>query len=245
MKTFGFHIQSEKSFVHKTCNFILLLTAFTVMALSFFSPIVTTAFSSVTQPYYYGDKTSNKVCLMINVYWGTEYLEDMLEILKENDVKTTFFVGGCWVAKNNEMLQKIVDDGHEIGNHGYYHKDHSPISSQQNKDEIYTTQELVSAIAGVTTTLFAPPSGSFNNKVLSVAQNLGYKTIMWTHDTIDWRDKDADLIFTRATANTVGGDLILMHPTEKTLEALPNILATLKAKGLVLTTVSDVLGAEV
>lgn len=182
---------------------------------------------------------------MINVYWGTEYLEDMLEILKENDVKTTFFVGGCWVAKNNEMLQKIVDDGHEIGNHGYYHKDHSPISSQQNKDEIYTTQELVSAIAGVTTTLFAPPSGSFNNKVLSVAQNLGYKTIMWTHDTIDWRDKDADLIFTRATANTVGGDLILMHPTEKTLEALPNILATLKAKGLVLTTVSDVLGAEV
>jgi len=219
----------------------LIVTVFCVMSLSFFSPIVTEAFSTATAPYYYGDKSSNKVCLMINVYWGTEYLDEMLAILKENDVKTTFFVGGYWVAKNNEMLRKIVADGHEIGNHGYHHKDQATISTQQNTDEIYMTQELVSSVADVEMTLFAPPSGSFNNKVLSVAESLGYKTILWTHDTVDWRDKDSDLIYSRATKDTVSGDLILMHPTEKTVEALSNIIATLKEKGLVLTTVTEVL----
>ncbi|NCB48228.1 MAG: polysaccharide deacetylase [Clostridia bacterium] len=242
MKTFGFCVHNEKKFVNFTCNLILIVTAFCVMSLSFFAPIVTEAFSTATAPYHYGDKSSNKVSLMINVYWGTEYLDEMLEVLKVNDVKTTFFVGGYWVAKNNEMLRKIVLDGHEIGNHGYHHKDQATISTQQNIDEIYMTQELVKSVADVEMDLFAPPSGSYNNKVLSVAESLGYKTIMWTHDTIDWRDKDSELIFQRATKNTVGGDLILMHPTQKTAEALQEIITTLKEKGLVLTTVTDALG---
>ncbi len=243
MKTFGFVVRNEKRFINVTCNVILIITAFCVMSLSFFAPIVTTAFSSAPAPFYHGNKNSNKVCLMINVYWGDEYLSNMLSVLRENDVKTTFFVGGFWVAKNNELLKQIVADGHEIGNHGYHHKDHATITSAQNKDEIFVTEELVKSVVGVTMNLFAPPSGSFNNKVLAVADSLGYKTILWTHDTVDWRDKNVDLIFTRATKNTVGGDLILMHPTEKTLEALPNIIATLKAKGLSLTTVSQVLSA--
>jgi len=241
MKAFGFSVHNEKNFVHRTCNLILIVTAFCVMSLSFFAPIVTEAFSTATAPYFYGDKNSNKVSLMINVYWGTEYLDEMLDVLKENDIKTTFFVGGYWVAKNNEMLRKIVADGHEIGNHGYHHKDQATISTQQNTDEIYMTQELVRSVADVEMNLFAPPSGSYNNKVLSVAESLGYKTIMWTRDTIDWRDKDYNLILSRATINTVGGDLILMHPTEKTAEALSAIIACLKVKGLVMTTVTDTL----
>ena len=90
--------------------------------------------------------------------------------------------------------------------------------------------------------LFAPPSGAFNNSTIEAANTLQYKTIMWTRDTIDWRDQDATTIYNRAVKNAKGGDLILMHPTKCTAEALPKIIETLQ-ENFLLTTVTDVLSA--
>ena len=72
-----------------------------------------------------------------------------------------------------------------------------------------------------------------------MASELGYKTIMWTRDTIDWRDQDVDLIYNRAIDGAKGGDLILMHPTECTRDALGRIIDTLQSQGFELVTVSD------
>ena len=92
-------------------------------------------------------------------------------------------------------------------------------------------------------TLFAPPSGAYNNKTLEIANNLNYKTIMWSKDTIDWRDKDENLIYSRATNNAKNGDLILMHPTQETLSALPKIIEFYKNNNFNLTTVSNNINA--
>ncbi len=192
-------------------------------------------------PLYRGN-SEDKVSLMINVYWGTEYLEPMLDILKEKGVKTTFFVGGMWVAENEKLLKRIYDDGHEIANHGYYHKDHKKLSDKRCEEEISITHKLVSAVVGVEMNLFAPPSGSYNSSTVKIAEKLGYQTIMWSLDTIDWRDKDTELIYTRATKKIKGGDFVLMHPTANTLQALGRIIDTITAKGLTVSTVSDVLG---
>ena len=81
--------------------------------------------------YYSGNENTNKVTLMINVYWGTEYIDEMLKILEKYNVKTTFFVGGTWAVKESDKLQKIVDAGHELANHGYGHKDHSKLSEDK------------------------------------------------------------------------------------------------------------------
>lgn len=191
---------------------------------------------------YHGDTAQNKVAFMINVYWGTEYIEDMLDVFDLYGVKTTFFVGGSWVAKNVDMAREIYTRGHEIGNHGYNHKDHDKISYQQNYDEIHKTHLLVNANLGIEMNLFAPPSGAFNDVTIEVATGLKYKTIMWTHDTVDWRDKDTDIILNRATKNLSNGDLILMHPTKHTLEALSGILAYAQNNGFKATTVSEVIG---
>lgn len=193
-------------------------------------------------PIYKGS-AADKVSLMVNVYWGTEYLDDMLKVFSDNGITTTFFVGGSWAAQNDGMLKKIADAGHEIGNHGYYHKDHKKLSAQRNYEEINVTHQLVKSILGVDMTLFAPPSGSFGKVTLQQAEALGYTTIMWTRDTIDWRDHDTELIFKRATQKTEGGDLILMHPTKNTLEALPRIIQALKDKNLTVAKVSEVLQA--
>ena len=130
-------------------------------------------------------------------------------------------------------------DGHEIGNHGYYHKDHDKISEEKNREEIYQTHEIVKALSGVEMNLFAPPSGAFNQTTLEVASEMGYVTIMWTKDTIDWRDKDTSLIYSRAIKNPQNGDLILMHPTKNTLEALPDIIDFYQSSNFNVTTVSE------
>lgn len=191
------------------------------------------------KPIYKGD--GDKVSLMINVYWGTEYLDGMLDTLAANGVKTTFFVGGMWVRDNEEQFMRIVNAGHEIGNHGFFHKDHDKISAERNREEISATHNLVKAVSGKEMELFAPPSGAFDDITLEIAKDLGYTTIMWSKDTVDWRDKDAKLIFTRATSGVEGGDLVLMHPTAATAAALDSIIKAIKEKGLTVAPVSEVI----
>ncbi len=195
--------------------------------------------TAVSGVYYNGDKAGDKISLMINVYWGTEFIEPMLKIMEEKGVKTTFFIGGTWAVQNSETLENIYKSGHEIGNHGYHHKDHDKISEEENINQIKNTHNIVKELLGIDMNLFAPPSGAYNRTTVAGATLLGYKTIMWTRDTIDWRDHDENLIYNRAVKNASGGDLVLMHPTEATLKALPKIIDTLQEKGLKITPVSQ------
>ena len=220
-------------------NFLIVIMLVVVSTLAVLGVSLSTTSSFINGVYYSGNTDSNKISLMINVYWGTEYLDGMLEILDEYDVKTTFFVGGTWAVKESDMLQKIHDAGHEIGNHGYSHKDQDKLNREQNKNEILTTHTLVNDLIGVNMDLFAPPSGAYNKTTVEVATELGYKTIMWTRDTIDWRDKDEEIIYSRAIKDAKGGDLILMHPTACTLLALERIIVSLQGEGFILTTVSE------
>ncbi len=243
MKIFGF--LNRKKYPLKTFRNIFAngIIAFVLIGLFFltYTSDTLSAFSNTSSisPIYAGNTSSNNITLMFNVYWGNEYLDCILGTLKENNIKTTFFIGGTWAEKYPELLQKIYTDGHEIANHGYYHKDHAKISYDNNMKEISNTHNLIKRLLGIEMNLFAPPSGSYSNSTLEIADSLGYKTIMWTRDTIDWRDQDSNLIYQRAIKNASSGDLILMHPTEKTAEALPNIISKLKELGFNLTTVSS------
>ena len=225
-------------------NMVIVVMLAIISCMAVYGVDYVTSSSVINGVYYSGDEKSNKITLMINVYWGTEYLDEMLQILEDNDVKTTFFVGGTWAVAESDMLQKIYDAGHEIGNHGYYHKDQGKLSADKNYEEIINTHNLVKSLIGIEMDLFAPPSGSYNKKTVEIATELGYKTIMWTdgRDTIDWRDKDSEVIYNRAIKNCKGGDFVLMHPTEATKNALDRIIKTLKEKGFELCTVSENIG---
>lgn len=190
---------------------------------------------------YNGNSERAEVSLMFNVYWGTEYIEPILKVLDDYGVKTTFFIGGSWASKNNSTLKLIAEHGHEIGNHGYSHKDAKNLSYAQNADEISLTNKLIKEVLGVEVTLFAPPSGSIGSNMFSACADLNQKVIMWSRDTIDWRDKDSSLVLKRATTGIQNGDFVLMHPTAQTLEALPAILKSLSEQGFKVKTVSECL----
>lgn len=222
-------------------NSIIAITLISLTLLTMcFTPLAITA-SATPKPIYKGNGLNNSVSLMINVYWGNEFLPDMLDTLDKYGVKTTFFVGGSWCAKYDNLLKEIYNRGHEIGNHGHLHKDQDKLNYEGNAREISLCDSIVSKTLGFKMKLFAPPSGAFNQDTLKAASNLGYTTIMWTKDTIDWRDKNADLIFQRATKKVSFGDLILMHPTKCTAEALPRILQYYKDNNIKADTVSNVI----
>ena len=107
--------------------------------------------------------------------------------------------------------------------------------------EIENTHNVVKSILGIDMGLFAPPSGSYNQTTVDAAESLGYKTIMWTEgrDTIDWRDKDSEVVYKRATKNCKGGDFVLMHPTEATKNALERIVVQLQQDGFELCSISQ------
>ncbi len=188
---------------------------------------------------YNGNRQNPNVSLMFNVYENTDVVNGILDVLKEKGVKATFFIGGCWADDNSDTLKRIVGEGHELGNHGYFHKDHKTLNYEKNREEIYLTGVVVEALCGVKPLLFAPPSGSFSETTLDASSDLGLKTIMWSKDTIDWRDSDPDVVYKRATNSVTNGDLILMHPKAHTLTALPKIIDQIKSVGLNIVTVGE------
>ena len=228
----------KKSQVFVNIVIVLMLSTLTILAINNTQAVHTQADSRVI---YSGDENKNNVCFMINVYQGEEYVKNIMDILDIYQIKTTFFIGGSWAVKNIDLVKEIYTRGHEIGNHGFYHKDQNKLDFDGNVQEIKMCHEVVSKNLGIEMTLFAPPSGAYNLTTVDAATSLNYKTIMWTHDTIDWRDQNADLIYNRATKNLSNGDLILMHPTKKTVEAMTNIISTAINNGFNPTTVTNCL----
>lgn len=195
--------------------------------------------SGVEDRVHYRGTSADGVSLMFNVYWGTQEVEGILEVLAEYDAKATFFIGGSWADDNTACVRKIVEAGHEVGSHGYFHRDHTTLSYEGNVEEISHSVQFLQLAAGVPVTLFAPPSGAYDEDTVNAAESLGLRTVMWSRDTIDWRDKDEQTCYLRATDNLEAGELILMHPMEHTLAALPRILQYCNMHSLCPITVSE------
>ena len=215
---------------------IMLLALGSISAKTHYSPVYATE-----QPIYKADCQDKKIALMVNVYQGTEYVMQYAQKLKEYGISATFFIGGIYAEKNPETIKHLFDNGFEIGNHGYNHKLHTKLSNQDSSAEISRTNELLKQITGQRPTLFAPPSGDVNSTLVSLAKQQGCLTIMWTADTIDWRDQDREKICARVKRNLTPGALILTHPTKATIESLDEIISFAKQAGYSFCEVGELL----
>lgn len=195
-------------------------------------------------PVYRGNPEKPTVSLMFNVAWGTEYLDVILNILNEYHVKSTFFVDGSWLKENTDMAKRIVDEGHEIGNHAYSHPQMSKLTDERIRGEIARTEELINEITGQSSSYFAPPSGDYNQRVVEIAYELNLTTVLWTLDTIDWQKPTKTVILNRIIPEVENGNLILLHPTKSSVDALPELITEIEKKGLKITTVKETLSPD-
>lgn len=168
-----------------------------------------------------------------NVDWGNEVLPDMLRIFDEKKIKITFFVSGRWAENNPDLLNDMHLRGHEIQNHGYAHKLCGSLTEAEIADEILKTEKAVHDVIGIKTTLFAPPAGDYDSRTIRTCKKLGYRLTLWSADTIDWKQgSTADIIYGRIMKKPLQGGIILMHPKPETVKALPRLIDDIKAKGL-------------
>ena len=192
-------------------------------------------------PIFNGNMKEPKVAFACNIFSGEQFLPSMLSTLDANGSKITFFIGGSWGKRFPNLVTELAKNGHELANHTYSHPHPNTLSKDKNKEQIQRAEDLITELTKIKTNLYAPPYGEYNDAVLLAATELGYRTIMWSIDTIDWQNPPPELIISRVMKKINNGAIILIHPTKSTAEALPELIKQLKDKGYTITTVSDIL----
>ncbi len=235
-----FFILGRKGFL-----FGLLLYIMTIVAVVGFGTVNVSQVSSSQVkelPIYSVAREDNAVSMGINCAWGDEDIIAMLDILDAHDVKATFFLVGEWAEKYPEKVMEIYKRGHEIGTHSQSHPDMATLSKEEIITELDSSAKAVEAVTGKTPILFRPPSGSYNNLLISTAREKGYYTIQWNRDSLDWMDKTAEEIVGLCTNELQSGDIMLLHAGAKnTLEALPLLLEKTKEKGYNILAVGELI----
>jgi peptidoglycan-N-acetylglucosamine deacetylase len=168
---------------------------------------------------------------------------ELLTILKNKNVKATFFILGKNGETYPELLQQISLDGHEIANHAYSHTRLAKLSEDDIRAELHRTDAIILNVTGQKTRFVRPPDNSYNNNVVDLVHLLGYSFVLWSVDTRDWSNVSTETILQKIT-KTQPGDIILFHDgvkPSKTVEALPAVIDALQAKGFELVTVGELL----
>lgn len=229
--------------INRNTLILILIVLVLLIGFAFFSLINVKSKDVFNQDIFYkGTKDEKVVAFACNIDWGNEYIPDMLKIFKDKDIRISFFPTGRWAKDNPELIKLIDKDNHEIGNHGYNHVDYNKLSYEKNKEEILKAHNVLKDITGKSPIYFGPPSGAFNDNTVKAVNDLGYKLILWSVDTIDWRkDSTRDIIINRVLNKVHNSAIVLMHPTEETVKALPEIINSLFQKGYKIGTISDVI----
>lgn len=195
-------------------------------------------------PIFRGNPEKPMVTFLINVAWGDEYIPKILDTLDKHQIKATFFLDGSWVKRTPELAKAISEKGHEIGNHAYSHPDLQQRSEAETMEELRKTNDIIKKTLGIQPKWFGPPSGSFNQTTVDVANQLSMNTVLWTIDTIDWRKPATSEMVNRILSEVENGAMVLMHPTKPVAEGLETMITGIKGKGYELGTVGDLISEK-
>ncbi|QJC54489.1 polysaccharide deacetylase family protein [Paenibacillus albicereus] len=159
---------------------------------------------------------------------------EILDILQKEKVKATFFVVGTQVKKHPEVMRRIVDEGHALGNHTTNHPDLSKRGRTKILQEIKDNDTLIQKAVGITPTMFRPPYGATSAELKSILSQGSRTEVLWNVDTRDWAGTSVKTMRANVAEHTKPGSVILMHSFGSklhTAELLPLIIEDLKAKG--------------
>ena len=190
-----------------------------------------------------------KMALTFDSGWEYENTETLLNLLDEYGVKATFFTRGLWAKDHPDLAIEIVRRGHALENHSLTHGHMIEMTDEEVKSEISQTTDIISQTTGYSSSLFRPPYGEYDNRVLRILKEEGYPyTILWTVDSHDWAQElngvkiTKDYVVNRVLNNASNGGIILMHVGGyETVNALPEIITGLKSQGYDLIKVNDML----
>jgi len=168
----------------------------------------------------------------------------ILNILRENNIKASFFFLGRKVNIYPDVVKKTFDDGNLVLNHSYTHARLTELSESEIIEKIISSENAINQVINKKPAIFRPPYGDTNDLVISVCKSLHYKIVLWSIDSLDWAENNEDIVVKNVVDNIRPGDIILMHSSEDTtieVKALPIIIPRLKEKGYRFVTLDEML----
>lgn len=206
---------------------------------------VQTSASKRLLPIYNVKTDEKKIAISFDAAWGNEETQTLIDILKEYNVKTTFFVVGAWVDKYPESVKALAAAGHEVCNHSDSHPHMPKLSQEEMTRQITDCNEKVKSITGVSPLLFRAPYGDYNNSLVSTVNGLHMYPIQWDVDSLDWKNPTPQQIAERVTSKVKPGSIVLFHNGAKnTPAALPDVLKTLQSQGYRIVPVSQLIAKD-
>ena len=186
---------------------------------------------------------SMKVAITFDDGPSSVYTEILLDGLKERGVKATFFLTGREIQYSEDVVKRMSEEGHIIGNHTYSHIDLKRTNYAQAKEEIEKTNDCIRKITGKNPKYIRPPYGDWDDRLLVETD---MDIVLWSVDPEDWKDQNADIVANRIIKNTKPGDIILLHDIFKTsVEAALIVIDDLQSKGYEFVTIDKIDSAKV
>lgn len=251
-------IKEKNRYLAKSLNnryasflFSIALTITTLLLLANF--YVYYGFDYQPDIYRRGSSQSNYVALTFDDGPSPEYTPLILDILKEKQVKATFFMVGSHVKKYPEVAKRIIKEGHELGNHTYNHVNIPTLKYNDLTQEIIQTNHIIHQITEEFPVYLRPPRGMYDARYRRLAHLLGQRIILWTISGRDWKSStSADTIVSRIVNKAKGGEIILLHDSGALIkdeggnhmaliQALPSIIDGLQEKGLEIIPLKELL----
>ncbi len=193
-------------------------------------------------PIYCVEKDSKVISISFDAAWGNEDTQTLIDILDKYDVKATFFVVGQWVDKYPESVKALFDAGHEVMNHSNDHPYMTKLSEEEIIANVTACDDKIEAVTGVRPTLFRPPYGDYNDKVINTLRAMDHYPIQWDVDSLDWQEKGVQPVIDRVLGKVQPGSIVLFHNAAKyTPEALPTILESLIRDGYSFVPISQLI----
>lgn len=197
-------------------------------------------------PIYSVETDEKKVCLTFDAAWGADKTEGIIEILKKNQAKATFFLVGFWIDKYPEKVKALDDSGIiELGNHSENHPDMAKLKPDEMLKELISVNEKLKIITNKNVNYFRPPFGSYNDTLIETAGKAGLRVIQWDVDSLDWKDTASSGVASRVLSKVRNGSIVLFHNnSDCILDALGIIVATLKNRGYSFITVGEMVYSD-
>jgi peptidoglycan-N-acetylglucosamine deacetylase len=204
----------------------------------------TGSFPAKEMPIFYIQKNAPEVCLTFDISWGEKTLPLVLQVLADNQVPATFFVSGPWAVRHTAELKAIYNCGHEIASHGDRHINLSQFPLETVRENIKKSHRDLLSIVDRVAPFFRPPNGDYDDVVIDTARELGFETVIWAVDSLDWKNPGPDYMVHRILERVFPGSIILCHASDSSKQihlALPEMIKGLRAKGYRLVTLSKLL----
>lgn len=223
---------------------VLVATVIAISAISLKGMDVLGVFSNKREiPIYSVDVSDKVAAITFDCAWGADDIPDILDKLKEANIKATFFIVGQWAEKYPETVKMMARDGHDIANHSYSHFRMGTLDKAKISSEIKQCGDSLERLSEAKCDLFRAPYGDYSNSLLIEARRLGYYSIQWDVDSLDWKPGiSRGEILQRINMKIKPGSIILFHnDTQHTAKLLPEIISGLKEKGYGFIPVSELI----